>query len=43
MVLSGKTKQSKVPYLLKTGGAYIDSSNVNSASVKKYLYRPTCS
>jgi ribose transport system substrate-binding protein len=43
LVLSGKLSKSKVPYMLKTGGAYIDSANVHSASVKKYLYRPTCS
>jgi hypothetical protein len=43
MVLSGKLKKSKVPYLFKTGGAYIDSSNVASPTVKKYLYRATCS
>jgi ribose transport system substrate-binding protein len=43
MVLSGKLKKSKVPYLFKTGGAYIDSTNVGQTSVKKYLYRATCS
>jgi ribose transport system substrate-binding protein len=43
MVLSGKLKKGSVPYLFKTGGAYIDKANVGSPTVKKYLYRATCS
>jgi ribose transport system substrate-binding protein len=42
LVQAGKLAKEKVPYLLKTGGAYIDKSNVSSAAIKKYLYRATC-
>jgi ribose transport system substrate-binding protein len=34
--------RSSIPYYLGTGSAYIDKSNVNSPSLKKYLYRSTC-
>jgi ribose transport system substrate-binding protein len=40
--LGGKLPKSKIPYLLGTGSAYIDRSNVGSPAIKKYLYRSTC-
>jgi ribose transport system substrate-binding protein len=34
--------RKSIPYYFGTGSAYIDKSNVNDPSVKKYLYRSTC-
>jgi ribose transport system substrate-binding protein len=41
-LLAGKIKRSQIPYYYGTGSAYIDKTNVNSPSIKKYLYRATC-
>jgi ribose transport system substrate-binding protein len=41
-VLEGKVKKG-APKTITLGGAFIDKNNVNSPSIKKFLYRSTCS